>query len=152
MSQWHSRGLDGLNVWCVVDGRRGRGRMLWMAAALLLSLAGGRLVTARPVDVPVINAGLGPCTADFTVTDSDNKPVYNSKIHVTIKYGALGKRSQDLDIGTNSDGKARFEGLPEKLKKPPMEFKITSGDMSKTVPHDPATDCHPNFSVTLGKP
>ncbi len=103
-------------------------------------------------EVPVIRGGLGPCTADFTVTDSSNKPLYDAKIRVSILYGFMNKKKQELEIGTNSDGKARFEGLPNKLKKKPLEFQVTSGQLNKSVPHDPEVDCHATFNVTLGSP
>jgi len=94
---------------------------------------------------------MGSCTADFTVVDTSNKPVFDAKIHVKVKYGFMSKRDTDLEVGTNSDGRARMEGLPEKLKKPPMEFTIRSGDATKSVANDPAVECHPTFTVSLGK-
>jgi hypothetical protein len=123
-----------------------------VAVAAFLAAATGGVLAAPPTEVPVINGNLGPCTADFTILDSSDKPIYDAKIRVTILYGFMNKRKSDLEIGTNSDGKARFEGLPDKLKKPPLEFKVTSGDLDKTLKHDPASDCHPNFKVALGKP
>jgi hypothetical protein len=71
---------------------------------------------------------------------------------VTILYGFMNKRSSDLEIGANSDGKARIEGLPDKLKKPPLKFKIRGGDLRKSVTQDPATDCHASFNAQLGRP
>jgi hypothetical protein len=111
----------------------------------------GRVLHAAAVEVPVIKGDLGPCSADFTVLDPNDKPVYDAKIHVTILYGFMNKRKSDLEIGTNSDGKARLEGLPGKLKKPPLEFRIRAGDSRKSVTQDPATDCHASFNVQLGK-
>lgn len=131
---------------------RSRRRVFGVAAAVVIVAAFGHVLAAPPVEVPVINGNLGPCTADFTVLDSSDQPIYDAKIHVTILYGFMNKRKSDLEIGTNSDGKARFEGLPDKVKKPPLEFKVQSGELSKYVKHDPATDCHPNFTVALGKP
>jgi hypothetical protein len=121
-------------------------------AALLLTAAIGNALGASPDEVPVINGNLGPCTVDFTILDSSDKPIYDAKIRVTILYGFMNKRKSDLEIGTNGDGKARFEGLPDKVKKPPLEFKVSSGDLAKTVKHDPASDCHPKFTIALGKP
>jgi hypothetical protein len=125
---------------------------LLMTAAVVSAAATGIVLAAPPTEVPVINGNLGPCTVDFTILDSSDKPIYDAKIRVTILYGFMNKRKSDLEIGTNSDGKARFEGLPDKLKKPPLEFKVSSGDLEKTVKHAPASDCHPNFTVALGKP
>jgi hypothetical protein len=117
----------------------------WLFTASLPLLLGG------PADVPTVSAGLGPCTADFTVTDASSKPVYNAKIHLKMKYGFMSKRDTELDVATDSNGKARMEGLPIKLKKPPMEFTIRKDAASQTVTADPATNCHSTFAVTLGK-
>ncbi len=129
----------------------GRRIAFWMLATIFLCGAGARSLGGNPADVPTASGGMGPCTADFTVVDASNKPVYNAKIHTKLKYGFMSKRDTDLEVGTNSDGKARMEGLPDKLKKPPMEFTIQSGDSTKSVSNDPAANCHPTFSVTLGK-
>jgi hypothetical protein len=117
--------------------------------ALLVALGPPR---ARAVDVPMASAGLGPCTADFVVTDSSNKPLYNAKVHVALVHGFLNKRKQDLEVGTNSDGKARFEGLPDKLKKKPLEFQVRFGAQTKSVTQDPETNCHASFNVVLATP
>jgi len=139
----------GAQVWkFFLSGRQ----VFGVAAAVVMAAAFGHVLAAPSAEVPVINGNLGPCTADFTILDSLDKPIYDAKIHVTILYGFMNKRKSDLEIGTDSDGKARFEGLPDKLKKPPLEFKVQSGDLSKYVKHDPATDCHPSFTVALGKP
>jgi len=123
-----------------------------VAVVLSAGAVPGHLLYAAPVDVPVIKGDLGPCSGDFAVLDSQNKPVYDAKVRVTILYGFMNKRKSELEIGTNSDGKARIEGLPDRLKKPPLEFRITGGDSEKSVTQDPATDCHASFDVQLGKP
>ena len=123
----------------------------WFLAAFMLCALAAASLAARPDDVPSASAGLGPCTADFIVSDAAGKPIYNAKVHVKFKYGFMSKSDTELDVGTNSDGKARFEGLPTKLKKPPMEFTIQSGDANKSVTNDPMANCHPTFSVALGK-
>ena len=128
------------------------GKLLLVAIVLLAAAAPDYALCAAAVDVPVIKGDLGPCSADFVVMDSNNKPVYDAKVHVIIFYGFMNKRKSDLEIGTNSDGKARLEGLPDKLKKPPLGFKIRGGDSQKSVTQDPATDCHASFNVQLGSP
>ena len=125
------------------------GRLFGIAAALIAVLIVTSLA-AKSVEVPVIKGNLGPCSADFTVTDSANKPIYNAKIHVTILYGFMNKRKTELEIGTNSDGKARVEGLPTRVKKS-LEFHIRSGELSKSVMHDPEVECQASFNVVLGK-
>lgn len=117
----------------------------------LLFIFVGRLAPCAGAEVPVVKGDLGPCSADFTVTDSASKPLYDAKVHVTIVYGFMNKRKSDLDVGTNSDGKARIEGLPEKVKKI-LEFKIRHGEKTKSVLHDPANECRATFSVVLETP
>ncbi len=126
--------------------------LVGLALLLMIGAAGVSRTDAQPVEVPVINGNLGPCTADFTVTDNAHKPLYDAKVHVTIRYGFMSKRKTDLEVGTNSDGKARIEGLPDKVKNPPLEFRVSSGDQSKVVTADPAVECHPSFTVALGTP
>jgi hypothetical protein len=99
-------------------------------------------------EVPVVDGKVGSCKADFTVKDEAGKPIYNATIKVTLKYGLFNKRRMDLEIGTNSDGKARIIGLPDSPRKP-LEFQITSGTVSKSVEHDPSSNCSAVYEVTL---
>jgi len=71
---------------------------------------------AVPVAVPVIDGGIGPCWADVTITDASGTPVYAAKVNVHIAYGFMNIRKLDLELGTNADGKARFTGLPSRIK------------------------------------
>lgn len=113
-------------------------------------LLGFGLARARAVELPSVSADLGPCTADFKVTDGARKPLYNAKVSATVKYGFLGLRKISLEVGTNSDGKARVEGLPSKVRKEPLGFVVSSGDQVKTVEHYPAVNCNARYEVVLG--
>ncbi len=126
-----------------------REKVLPALALLLFMLLAAIAPKVRAAEIPVIRGELGPCSADFTVTDSEDKPLYNAKIHVTIRYGFLSKRKAELEIGTNSDGKARIEGLPGKVKRP-LEIKVSHGQDTKVIVHDPSLECQANLSVTLG--
>lgn len=101
--------------------------------------------------IPVIDGGLGPCTADFTITDPDNKPVYLAKIKVHIAYGFLSARKLDLEISTNVDGKARFTGLPDRTKRG-LFFEASEGDRTGNAFDDPSKTCQAQFPITLRKP
>lgn len=126
----------------------GQVRSLRFLCLTLLLVLCGSLVAANSPEVPVVDGGLGSCRADFTVKDGSDKPIYNAKIHVTIKYGFLSKRKAELEVGTNSDGKASVTGLPNSPKKP-LEFSIKSGTVEKTVTDDPSENCNAKFEVTL---
>ncbi len=101
-------------------------------------------------EIPVAKGGAGSCSADFVVRDSAGKGVYDAKIVIQVQYGFFGARKLGLTIGTNYEGKARMEGLPEKIKNP-SEFKITHAGQNKSVPFDPLTNCHSQNEVTLGE-
>ena len=99
-------------------------------------------------EIPTIPGDVGSCRADFTVRDGEKKPIYNAQISVQLRYGFMNMRKTDLQIGTNSDGKARFTGLPNFPKKP-LAFHIKSGTISKTVTDDPSTNCNAVYDVVL---
>jgi len=103
-----------------------------------------------PKDVPVIDGAIGPCSADFTITDEAGAPVYAAKIKVHIAYGFMYARKLDLEVGTNSDGKARFTGLPDRVKHG-LFFEASEGDRTANAFDDPATTCKAQFTVALRK-
>ncbi len=98
-----------------------------------------------------ISADLGPCSADFKVTDLAGKPLYNAKIQTQVRYGFLGTRKLDLELGTDANGRARFVKLPGQVKKGPMTFTVTHADLSAELSYDPVTNCHAEYVVPLGK-
>jgi hypothetical protein len=140
--------VDFLNGGVMSKMRLWRARIVLSVCAIPVLLSGEQTRTADSPEVPVVDAGLGSCRADFLVKDGSDKPLFNAKISLTIKYGFLGKRKSEVEIGTNSDGKARVTGLPN-LPKKPLEFSIKSGDVSTTVTDDPSANCNATFNVTL---
>ena len=131
-------------------------RKIWLTGLLLISISAFSIMTfARPqapnsADIPVAKGEAGPCSADFVVSDPAGKGVYDAKIGIQIKYGFMGLHKLDATVGTNYEGKARIEGLPEPIKGT-AEFKVSRGDQNKTVPYDPQDNCHPRHQVTLGE-
>jgi hypothetical protein len=130
-------------------------KRIWLAGLLVVSVS-AFAPSSFPVpqapnsaDIPVVKGGAGSCTADFVVSDSSGKGVYDAKIAIQIKYGFMGLHKLDLTVGTNFEGKARVEGLPEQFKGS-AEFKVSHGDKSKSVPYDPQTNCHARHEVVLG--
>ena len=97
---------------------------------------------------PKIDGGVGACRANFTVRDGENKPIYNAQITVQLRYGFMNMRKTDLQIGTDSNGKANFTGLPNFPKKS-LVFHIKTGNVSKTVTDDPSTNCSATYDVVF---
>jgi len=105
---------------------------------------------ADPKSVPVVDGGIGTCSADFTVTDANGVPVYAAKIKVHIAYGFMYLRKLDLEVGTNADGKARFTGIPDRVKHG-LYFEASEGDRTAEAFDDPSTTCKNQFTVVLRK-
>ena len=128
----------------------------WLAGLLVMSISTfARSPSPTPqapdsAEVPVVKGGAGSCTADFVVSDSSGKGIYDAKIRIQIKYRFMGLHKLDLTVGTNYEGKARIEGLPEQIKKT-AEFTVSHGDQTKSLPYDPEVDCHSRHDVTLGE-
>jgi len=123
-------------------------RRLVLTSWALLLIFGGAAIAAQEPEIPVVDGHLGWCSANFTVRDNEQKPIYNAKIDVVIRYGFLGMHRMSLQVGTNSDGKARVAGLPDNAKKP-LKFDITSGRLSKTIMLDILEKCDASIEVNL---
>jgi hypothetical protein len=137
--------------YCVLSGRfYNRTCMKTILLALLLA-APVLAQTPDPKSIPVIDGALGPCTADFTITDTANKPIYLAKIKVHIAYGFMSAHKLDLEVSTNVDGKARFTGLPDRVKRG-LFFDATESDRTGNAFDDPSKTCQAQFTVTLRKP
>jgi len=109
--------------------------------------------SAAPVDpktIPVIDAEIGPCSADFTVTDAAGVPVYDAKVRLHIAYGFINVHRLNLEVGTNADGKARFTGLPSRIKHG-LFFEASQADRAGNAFDDPSTTCKAQFTITLQK-
>jgi hypothetical protein len=120
---------------------------------MMLCLPTLQAQSAAPVDpktVPVIDGGIGPCFADFTVTDAAGAPVYAATIKVHIAYRFLNAHKLDLEVGTNAAGKARFTGLPEKTKQG-LFFHASEGGREGSAFDDPTKTCKAEFTVALEK-
>jgi len=103
-----------------------------------------------PKSVPVVDGGIGDCSADFTVNDTAGAPVYAAKIKVHIAYGFMYARKLDLEVGTNVDGKARFTGLPARVKNG-LFFEASEGDRTASAFDNPDSTCKTQFTLVLRK-
>ena len=83
----------------------------------------------QPDEIPVTDGGSGPCSVELTVTGADAKPVYAARIDVHMAYGFAGAHKLDMGVYTNAQGKAKFTGIPIKVRKPPIEFNAKKDDL-----------------------
>jgi hypothetical protein len=118
---------------------------------LLLLITPALAQTPDPHSIPAVDAGIGQCSADFTITDTDNKPIYAAKVKVHISYGFAGARKLDLEVGTNVDGKARFTTLPDRLKHG-LFFEASEGERTGNAFDDVNKTCQAQFTIALRKP
>ena len=122
-------------------------------AAMILALPMLAAQSSSKIDphtIPVIDGSIGPCSADFTVTDAGGVPVYDAKIRVHIAYAFLNTHKLDLEVGTNIDGRASVTGLPDRIKHG-FYFHASQGDRSGEAFDDPANTCKAKFSIVLQK-
>lgn len=122
-------------------------------AAMILALPMPAAQSNSKIDphtIPVIDGSIGPCSADFTVTDAGGVPVYDAKIRVHIAYGFMNTHKLDLEVGTNTDGKATVTGLPDRIKHG-FYFHASQADRTGEAFDDPANTCKAKFSIVLQK-
>jgi hypothetical protein len=105
----------------------------------------------NPNDIPATDAGSGPCSIELAVTSSDGKPVYAAKIDYHAAYGFLGTHKLDMTVYTNADGKAKFTGIPAKVKNPPIEFRAAKDDLVGIATMDPASECQARHDIVMDK-
>ena len=119
-----------------------------VAMFLLLAALGQQPAATPPVEIPVLDADQGgDCSTDFTVVDADGQPIYGALIHVKMRYGFLGIKRADLEVGTNSDGKARIVGLSDGAR--PLVYHISKGERETTEEQDVKLACRAAFNTTL---
>jgi len=84
------------------------------ASLLLLSQTSTPVPNAKafPVAVPVIDGGIGSCSADVTVTDASGAPVYAANVTVHIAYGFMNIRKLDLELGTKPTARPASPACP----------------------------------------
>lgn len=107
---------------------------------------------AQPEEVPVTDAEAGPCSIELIVSGTDTKPVYAARIDYKTAYGFMGTHKLDMTVYTNSQGRARFTGIPARVRKPPIEFRASKGDLVGLATMDPATECQARHDIMLDKP
>jgi hypothetical protein len=117
------------------------------AALIVWALAQQPAAPAAVPDTAVLDARIGPCTAEFTVKDESGAPVYAAMIHVRVRYGFLNIKRADLEVGTNGDGRARIDGLPEKARV--LQYDIKRGAQKGTAMQDVSMTCHGTYVVAL---
>lgn len=103
-------------------------------------------------DVATVDGGIGSCSLELTVNTTDGKPVYGASVKVHIAYGFGGFHKLDLEAATNTDGKVNFTGLPNRVRRPPLEFDGSKDELVGTVNYDPSVQCRVKQVMVLDKP
>ncbi len=110
--------------------------------------------TASPTPsqpVPSVDGGLGPCSVEFTTKDGNGNVIGGSTLSLHLAYGFAGIRRLDLEVTANTDGQAKFTGLPDNLKKG-LFFRGAKGDREGTAFYDPKKNCNAQHIMVLEKP
>jgi hypothetical protein len=103
---------------------------------------------AAQQQVPSIDGGLGPCSVEVIVKRPGGKVVDGAKVTVHIAYGFLNVRRLDLEVPTNTQGKARITGLPNNLKHG-LLLHGSKDNLLGTAFVDPAKNCEAKHELVL---
>jgi hypothetical protein len=122
----------------------------FLLAPVFLPVLHAQTAPPDPKTVPVIDGGAGSCSAEFTVIDTAQAPIYAANISVHIAYGFMYLRKLDLEVGTNASGKARFIGLPDRTKQG-LFFHASEGTREGSAFDDPAKTCKADLTIVLEK-
>jgi len=127
-------------------------------ACVVLVLSGWLLLSAQQPaqpqpsqEVPNTDAQSGPCSIELSVTGADGKPVYAARIDYHAEYGFMGAHKLDMTVYSNADGKAKFSGIPAKVKKPPIQFNAKKDDLIGVATMDPAAECQAKHDIVMAK-
>jgi hypothetical protein len=77
--------------------------------------------------------------------------VYAARIDYHAAYGAFGAHKLDMGVYTNAQGKAKFTGIPAKVRKPPVEFNAKKDDLVGVATMDPTTECQAKHDIVMDK-
>ncbi len=119
------------------------------ATILLVVFAAGP--TWAQQGVPTVDGESGGCSVDLTAVNASGRPVAGAQIEVEVYYGFLGVRRLDLQVGTDSHGRARFAGLPDNADGV-LYFQGTKDRLFGVAVHYLAAACHGRHYIYLGKP
>jgi len=105
----------------------------------------------QPDEIPVTDAQAGPCSVELTVTGADAQPIFAVRINYQTAYGFMGAHKLDMTVYTNAQGKAKFAGIPARVRKPPIEFRASKGDLVGVATMDPASECQARHDIVMDK-
>jgi hypothetical protein len=122
-----------------------------MFGSMLLAAQAQQPAPPQANDVPVTDAESGPCSIELSITGTDGKPIYAARIDYLAAYGFMGTHKLDMTVYTNAQGKARFAGIPAKVKNPPIEFHASKDDLVGIATMDPAGECQARHDIVMDK-
>jgi hypothetical protein len=100
--------------------------------------------------IPTVDAEAGPCSVEFTAYDGSGHPVYGAQIQVHVDYGIFGLRQLDLQVGTDADGRARFEGLPDDTDGV-LFFEANTDRLKGVAVYYPAFECRGRHTIFMAE-
>ncbi len=122
-----------------------------MFGSVLLAAQAQQPAQPKADDVPVTDAESGPCAIELSITGTDGKPIYAVRIDYHAAYGFMGTHKLDMTVYTNAQGKAKFAGIPAKVKNPPIEFHASKDDLVGIATMDPAGECQARHDIVMDR-
>jgi hypothetical protein len=100
-------------------------------------------------DPYLMDGSAGPCSVELSVTDAAGKPISSALISVHVAYGFGGFHKLDMSVYSGPEGKAKFIGLPIKVKNPPLEFHASKDKLVGVATMNPATECQAKHDIVM---
>jgi hypothetical protein len=97
--------------------------------------------------IPTASANVGSCGADFHVMETSSDGVADAIISVTIPAEPGKRKTRTLEVRTDKNGRARFQGLSG-ANPLPLRFTVNYGRGVTTVDVD-LRECHGTYDVVL---
>lgn len=105
--------------------------------------------SAPSPDPFLMDGAAGPCSIELNLTDTAGKPVSSALISVHVAYGFGGFHKLDMSVYSSPEGKAKFIGLPAKVKNPPLEFHASKNQLVGVANMNPATECQARHDIVM---
>jgi hypothetical protein len=110
---------------------------------------------AQPSPTPnpyLMDGEAGPCSVEFKLSDASGKPVSAALISVHLAYGFGGFHKLDMSVYSSPEGKAKFIGIPAKVKNAPLQFRAVKDQLVGVASLNPASECHAQHDIVMDSP
>jgi hypothetical protein len=105
----------------------------------------------RAIHAVFVCALLILCVALAVAAQSQQTAPSPKPDEIPVTDGTSGPCSIEFSVYTNAQGKAKFTGIPAKVKRSPIEFNAKKDDLVGLATMDPETECQAKHDIVMDK-